>query len=61
MLTMRQPYLCQSCHMIVSHGSAMYDGATLSSKSKYQVGRGCTNCHANIHGSNHPSGTSFQR
>ena len=62
MLTMRQPYLCQSCHMMPTLGhSTMFDGGQLAAKNKYQVGNGCTNCHANVHGSNHPSGSSFQR
>jgi len=66
MLKMRLPYLCQSCHMIPNAGhSNMFDGQALSSLTNanrpIQLGNSCTNCHASIHGSNHPSGPSFQR
>lgn len=66
MLKVRQPYLCQQCHQTRSHSSAIFSGQQLndlggSSNAQRFVGRSCTNCHAKIHGSNHPSGARFQR
>ena len=63
MLSMRAPYLCQSCHQMLFHSSNMNDGSGLAagSRSAFVVGGSCVNCHALIHGSNHPSGARFQR
>jgi len=69
MLKVRQPYLCQQCHQTRSHSSAVYSGQTLGnlggtnavlSQQRF-VGQGCTNCHAKVHGSNHPSGARLHR
>jgi len=61
MLKTRQPFLCQSCHTphgpfppAVASGGApqqpgWWNGSTITQ------GRGCTNCHTQIHGSNNPS------
>lgn len=63
MLKMRPPYLCQTCH--TPHGAiqpllagqapasnvAGWNGSTILQ------GRGCLNCHTQIHGSNNPSAT----
>lgn len=70
MLKVRQPYLCQQCHQTRSHASHPYSGdglqdlAGTSSPSRNSfrfLGQSCTNCHAKVHGSNHPSGARFQR
>ena len=61
LLTMRIPYLCQSCHSMASHSSALYDGNALAGLNKNMVGKGCLNCHSLIHGSNHPSGSAYSR
>ncbi len=64
LLVMRAPYLCQSCHQAVFHPSTLYDGDTIigsAAPDRHQLGRGCVNCHAQIHGSNHPSGARFGR
>lgn len=63
MLSMRAPYLCQSCHQMAFHSSSMFDGSgvTAGSRSPFVVGGSCVNCHILIHGSNHPSGARFQR
>ena len=61
MLKTRQPFLCQSCHTphgafppaVAQGGSPQqpgwWNGSTITQ------GRGCTNCHTQIHGSNSPS------
>jgi hypothetical protein len=33
----------------------------LNARSNRLIGRGCINCHQNIHGSNHPSGQTLTR
>lgn len=68
MLKMRPPFLCHSCH--TPHGGnvpalagqtipGVSPGATSSGKSNinYTQGRGCLNCHTQVHGSNNPSAT----
>jgi DmsE family decaheme c-type cytochrome len=61
MLKVRQPFLCQTCH--TPHGAfppavgaggkpqqpGWFNGSTIAQ------GRGCTNCHTQVHGSNNPS------
>jgi DmsE family decaheme c-type cytochrome len=61
MLVAKLPMLCQRCHIGTRHPSTIYDGAQLTARSNRLIGRGCVNCHANIHGSNHPSGGTFLR
>ncbi|MBI5883368.1 MAG: DmsE family decaheme c-type cytochrome [Elusimicrobia bacterium] len=56
LLVTKVPRLCQQCHMQGRHQSG-----TLGTNSVYANGKGCVNCHAMIHGSNHPSGTVLQR
>lgn len=50
------PRLCQQCHASTGHPSA----PRLASN-RVAFNRGCANCHSQIHGSNHPAGTRFQR
>ena len=61
MLVAKLPMLCQRCHIGTRHPSTIYDGAQLAAKSNRLIGRSCVNCHAQIHGSNHPSGMFFLR
>lgn len=61
MLKMKNPYLCQSCHFGPYHIGEWFEGAGVTGKDKHIVGKGCLNCHGQIHGSNHPSGTFLQR
>jgi DmsE family decaheme c-type cytochrome len=61
MLVAKLPMLCQRCHIGTRHPSTIYDGAQLTARSNRLIGRGCVNCHSNIHGSNHPSGGTFLR
>ena len=59
MLKLAKPRLCQQCHIESRHPTEPR-GTRLES-ARFVLGRSCTNCHANIHGSNHPSGNSFKR
>jgi DmsE family decaheme c-type cytochrome len=59
LLKKRPPFLCQECHAQAGHPSVAYDGSPLSSV--YLGVKGCLNCHAQVHGSNHPSGVSALR
>jgi DmsE family decaheme c-type cytochrome len=56
LLKVNPPRLCQECHAATGHPST----PQLAS-SHYVFNRGCTNCHSQIHGSNHPAGSRFQR
>ncbi len=61
MLVAKTPMLCQRCHIGTRHPSTIYDGAQLAARSNRLIGRGCVNCHAQIHGSNSPAGHTFLR
>jgi DmsE family decaheme c-type cytochrome len=58
-LTSKKPFLCQRCHIATRHPSTLYDRPDLVSNRLFN--RSCTNCHSQIHGSNHPSGKTFLR
>lgn len=76
LLKTRPPFMCQECHD-GTHASATPAGpnaagfqgglsktgaaGTNQFPSKNLVGRGCMNCHSQIHGSNSPAGGYFQR
>ena len=59
MLKTPKPRLCQQCHVETRHPTNPYGRNTASLK--FVLGRGCSSCHVNIHGSNHPSGFAFTR
>jgi DmsE family decaheme c-type cytochrome len=61
MLVARPPMLCQRCHIGSRHPSTIYDNVALQARSNRLIGRGCVNCHQNLHGSNHPSGQTLTR
>lgn len=63
MLTMRGPMLCQSCHSQEGHPSvpADSDGLPGVMASPFMLGQNCMNCHTQVHGSNHPSGSRLMR
>lgn len=63
LLVKRAPLLCQSCHSSAGHPSLALDGERLPGgrPSALLLGNSCTNCHAQVHGSNHPSGASLNR
>lgn len=65
MLTANTTSLCQSCHSVAGHPAVPRTGAALpgggGGGSIFVVNGGCTNCHAQVHGSNHPSGAKLLR
>jgi len=55
LLKSRPPFLCQDCHASGGHPTQMAglpDARATSPSLLGTVGRGCLNCHTNIHGSN---------
>lgn len=63
LLQQRPPLLCQRCHSQAGHPSLAFtdDGLPGGTPSAFVVGGSCTNCHSQVHGSNHPSGTKLMR
>lgn len=68
LLKLRTPKLCQQCHNDGQHRSTAYanvmpsaGNGTPAGFNNRVVNRACANCHARIHGSNHPSGNYFTR
>lgn len=59
MLKVSRPRLCQQCHP-TAHGSPTAK-PTDAAAVRFVYNRGCSNCHFNIHGSNHPAGQFFTR
>jgi DmsE family decaheme c-type cytochrome len=57
------PLLCQSCHSQRGHPSVSFTDRSLAggNPSPMVLGRSCTNCHTQVHGSNHPSGYMLMR
>ncbi len=58
-LQAKEPFICQRCHIATRHPSTLYDTPDLASNRLFN--RSCTNCHSQVHGSNHPSGKFFLR
>lgn len=56
LLKVRMPRVCDSCHVTSRHPTQAQPLQSIKN-----FGRGCTNCHVMIHGSNHPSGSAFLR
>jgi DmsE family decaheme c-type cytochrome len=63
MLVSKLPFLCQRCHVTSRHPPTVYDGFQLNNTQNANkiFGRGCTNCHQMVHGSNAPSGKALLR
>lgn len=63
LLTRRPPLLCQQCHARAGHPSIGRTTNDLPSgmPSAFMLGGSCTNCHSQVHGSNHPSGANLSR
>jgi DmsE family decaheme c-type cytochrome len=64
MVKLRGPLLCQSCHSQAGHPSFAYGPQGLpggSSPATALALGNCTNCHTQVHGSNHPSGSTLTR
>jgi len=60
MLVAKAPFLCQRCHVSTRHPATIYDKTQLATSNRV-FGRSCVSCHAQIHGSNHPSGNFLTR
>jgi DmsE family decaheme c-type cytochrome len=60
MLVAKLPFLCQRCHIHTKHPSTIYDNNVAQSSNRL-FSRSCVTCHSAIHGSNHPSGSTFLR
>jgi DmsE family decaheme c-type cytochrome len=65
LLTKSPPLLCQQCHSPAGHPSVARTGAALPSATgggqAFLLAGSCTNCHTQVHGSNHPSGAKLMR
>jgi len=63
LLQARTPWLCQECHMAPFHPSSAESGTGLPPRggSSNMLGKNCANCHTQVHGSNHPSGSGLTR
>ena len=57
MLIVSKPRLCQKCHVETRHPTR----PNSSPATRFVFNRSCTNCHNEVHGSNHPSGRAYQR
>jgi predicted CXXCH cytochrome family protein len=56
LLASRRPRLCQQCHEAGRHQTVAGEATSF-----LVLNRGCSNCHAQVHGSNHPSGLKLKR
>ncbi|TRW89935.1 DmsE family decaheme c-type cytochrome [Candidatus Methylobacter oryzae] len=64
LLVSARPFLCQSCHTNRGHPNDLMTTSNLAAASNPDarlMNRSCQNCHAQIHGSNQPSGPLFHR
>lgn len=63
LLTQRAPLLCQQCHSPGGHPATAYtsESAENSFQNRFLLAQSCTNCHSQVHGSNHPSGVTGLR
>ncbi len=58
LLNSRVPQLCQQCHADDGHASRVVPQAGMDA---FGGGKSCLNCHNQVHGSNHPSGSLLSR
>lgn len=62
LLVKRAPQLCRDCHSEQGHPSlAQTDLGSGGNSSTFLLSGSCTNCHSQVHGSNHPSGLKMMR
>ncbi len=65
LLTVARPFQCQQCHDNTNHQTNLFNAGQLvgggAAPNSRAIGRSCQNCHSQIHGSNHPAGSRFQR
>ena len=59
LLRVPKPRLCQQCHDPTQHPTQPRGITAVDAR--FIRGRQCSDCHFNIHGSNHPSGNAFTR
>lgn len=55
MLVQKQPFMCQRCHSHIRHPGTLYDNRVVGTSNRI-FARSCVTCHAQVHGTNHPSG-----
>jgi DmsE family decaheme c-type cytochrome len=65
LLNKTPPLLCQQCHSPANHPSVARTSASLpggtSGGALFTVAGSCSNCHVQVHGSNHPAGAKLLR
>ena len=64
LLTTARPFLCQQCHTSRGHPNELLTRANLPGSVKPDsrlMNRGCSSCHTQVHGSNHPAGMRLHR
>jgi len=68
LLVAKRPFLCQTCHSNSRHPGTLYartpaqrGQSVYTALSNRVFYRACSNCHSQIHGSNHPSGKALLR
>lgn len=65
LLTKTPALLCQQCHSPAGHPSVARTSNSLpggiAGGAAYTIAGSCTNCHVQVHGSNHPSGSKLMR
>jgi DmsE family decaheme c-type cytochrome len=64
LLTAPRPMLCQQCHAQVGHPAQLLSRGNLAGgpmPDPRLISTSCQTCHVNIHGSNSPSGSRFER
>jgi len=64
LLTAPRPMLCQQCHAQVGHPAQLFTRGNLAGgpfPDPRLISTSCQTCHVNIHGSNDPSGSRFER
>lgn len=64
LLLMPLPMLCQQCHTMTRHPNDLQTRAGLGNARGFDerlMGRSCLSCHANVHGSNNPSGPKLHK
>ncbi len=65
LLTKSPPLLCQQCHSVAGHPAVARTGAALPGGAGggqiFLLAGSCTNCHSQVHGSNHPAGAKLMR
>jgi DmsE family decaheme c-type cytochrome len=64
LLITARPLLCQQCHAQGGHPAVLMTRGNMANGPSPDVrllSRSCSNCHSQIHGSNHPSGAKLER